>query len=94
MPGRSLGPELCVCVLSFSCPRRVISKLARATCVCPRRWEPNRCFYVARTLAHAVPAEYDGAVLPGGVANPDQLRTDERAVRFLQQLFAEGKPWE
>ena len=31
-------------------------------------------------------------MLPGGVANPDQLRTDERAIRFVQQIFAVGKP--
>ena len=31
-------------------------------------------------------------MLPGGVANPDQLRTEESAISFLQKLFAEGKP--
>jgi len=36
--------------------------------------------------------DYDGLVLPGGVANPDQLRTDPRAVRFVQDFFAAGKP--
>jgi protease I len=49
-------------------------------------------FTVDKTLAEADPADYDGVVLPGGVANPDQLRTEERAVSFLQQLFSEGKP--
>jgi protease I len=49
-------------------------------------------FKVDRTLTDARPSDYDGVVLPGGVANPDQLRTDERAVRFLQDFFAEGKP--
>jgi protease I len=37
-------------------------------------------------------ADYDGIVLPGGVANPDQLRTDEAAVRFVRSFFAAGKP--
>lgn len=37
-------------------------------------------------------AEYGGVVLPGGVANPDQLRTDENAVQFLRQWTQEGKP--
>ncbi len=36
--------------------------------------------------------DYDGIVLPGGVANPDQLRTDEAAVRFVKSFFAAGKP--
>jgi protease I len=37
-------------------------------------------------------ADYDGVVLPGGVANSDQLRTDEPAVRFLQQWTSTGHP--
>lgn len=49
-------------------------------------------FSVDRTLAEIQPSEYDAVVLPGGVANPDQLRTKERAVSFLRQFFAEGKP--
>jgi protease I len=49
-------------------------------------------FPVDRTLDEARPQEYDGVVLPGGVANPDELRLEERAVRFLQEYFAEGKP--
>jgi protease I len=49
-------------------------------------------FPVDETLEEATPGDYDAAVLPGGVANPDELRTEARAVSFLQQLFAEGKP--
>jgi protease I len=49
-------------------------------------------FPVDKSLQDARPGEYDGLVLPGGVANPDQLRTQQPAVRFLQQFFAEGKP--
>jgi protease I len=49
-------------------------------------------FPVDKTLANAAPGDYAGVVLPGGVANPDQLRTEERAVGFLQQFFSEGKP--
>jgi len=36
--------------------------------------------------------DYDGVVLPGGVANPDRLRTDKDAVRLLREFFAAGKP--
>src|SRR5580704_8229593 len=46
-------------------------------------------FTVDKTLAEVNPSDYEGAVLPGGVANPDQLRTEEKAVSFLQQLFTE-----
>jgi len=49
-------------------------------------------FTVDRTLADAEPGDYDGVVLPGGVANPDQLRTEQDAVSFLQRFFSEGKP--
>ncbi len=49
-------------------------------------------FSIDETLADARAREYDGVVLPGGVANPDQLRTDERAISFLRDFFAEGKP--
>jgi protease I len=47
---------------------------------------------VDRTLGEVQPSEYDAVVLPGGVANPDELRMDERAVRFLQEFFSEAKP--
>jgi protease I len=36
--------------------------------------------------------DVDALVLPGGVANPDQLRTDGSAVRFVRDFFAAGKP--
>jgi len=49
-------------------------------------------FPVDKDLDEARAADYDGLVLPGGVANPDQLRTDERALAFVKDIFAEGKP--
>jgi len=49
-------------------------------------------FPVDKTFDGVKAEEYDGVVLPGGVANPDQLRTDMRAVRFLKDFFSEGKP--
>jgi len=36
--------------------------------------------------------DYDGLMLPGGVANPDNLRTDEDAIRFVQGFVNAGKP--
>jgi protease I len=36
--------------------------------------------------------DVDGVVLPGGVANPDQLRTDKGAVGFLRQWTSVGRP--
>jgi protease I len=49
-------------------------------------------FPVDRTVADADPDDYDGLVLPGGVANPDILRTVEDAVAFTHAFFAAGKP--
>jgi protease I len=49
-------------------------------------------FEVDRTVNQADPASYDGLVLPGGVANPDILRTIPEAVRFTRAFFEAGKP--
>ena len=49
-------------------------------------------FSVDRTAKGADPSRYDGLVLPGGVANPDFLRADEDAVRFVRAFFDAGKP--
>ena len=38
------------------------------------------------------PEQYDGLVLPGGVANPDALRIDDQAVAFAKAFFDAGKP--
>jgi protease I len=49
-------------------------------------------FSVDKTAKDADASDYDGLVLPGGVANPDFLRTDEDAVRFVRGFFEQGKP--
>lgn len=49
-------------------------------------------FPVDRTTADADPGDYDAVVLPGGVANPDQLRTDAAAVDFVKQAVSSGTP--
>ena len=47
---------------------------------------------VDRAVAEVSASDYDALVLPGGVANPDQLRADEDAVKFVRQFFEEHKP--
>jgi protease I len=47
---------------------------------------------VDRTLAQVRPSEYDALLLPGGVANPDRLRLDERAVQFVREFMLADKP--
>jgi protease I len=54
--------------------------------------KPDRTVHVDKPL-HAVTADdFDALVLPGGVANPDQLRTDNNALNFVRAFAASGKP--
>ena len=54
--------------------------------------DKGEVFQADRKVADADPSEYDGLVLPGGVANPDQLRTDDDATAFVRAFFEAGKP--
>ncbi|MGI5350888.1 type 1 glutamine amidotransferase domain-containing protein [Streptomyces sp. CA-250714] len=49
-------------------------------------------FPVDQLVSQADPADFDGLVLPGGVANPDFLRTDKNAVAFVRGFFDAGLP--
>lgn len=49
-------------------------------------------FTVDATTDSADASSYDALVLPGGVANPDALRTDKQAVAFAKSFFEAGKP--
>jgi protease I len=49
-------------------------------------------FPVDRAVGQASADDYDALMLPGGVANPDNLRMDADAVRFVQEFFKTGKP--
>jgi protease I len=49
-------------------------------------------FPVDKAVSQASADDYDGLVLPGGVANPDVLRTDKDAVQFVRSFFEAGKP--
>ncbi|MGN6151539.1 MAG: type 1 glutamine amidotransferase domain-containing protein [Lysobacteraceae bacterium] len=44
------------------------------------------------TLSDASPQDYDALVLPGGVINPDILRTNADAITFIRAFDAAGKP--
>jgi protease I len=47
---------------------------------------------VDRTLDQVSADDFDALVLPGGVKNPDSLRTDSRAVAFVRAMVDGGKP--
>ena len=49
-------------------------------------------FGVDRTVEEASASDYDALVIPGGVGNPDTMRTDENAVAFVRDFFEQGKP--
>jgi protease I len=47
---------------------------------------------VDKTVERCSANDYDALVLPGGVANGDFIRSDERAVRFVREFVEAGKP--
>jgi len=49
-------------------------------------------FKVDRLVSEASVDDYDALLLPGGVANPDSLRMDQDAVRFVREFANSGKP--
>lgn len=53
---------------------------------------PSEKYPVDKKVSEASPDDYDGLLLPGGVANPDNLRLDDAAIAFVKDFFAAGKP--
>ncbi len=49
-------------------------------------------FRVDVSVETADPEDFDALLLPGGVASPDQLRTNQKAVAFVRAFFDSGKP--
>ena len=47
---------------------------------------------VDKAVSDADASDYDGLVVPGGVANPDFLRADDDAMSFVKSFFEAGKP--
>ena len=54
--------------------------------------DKGELFHVDHTVSETDSSEYDGLVLPGGVANPDRLRMDQDAVDFVRSFVEDGKP--
>jgi protease I len=55
-------------------------------------YDKGGSFKVDKSVEEASANDYDALVLPGGVGNPDNLRQDENAVRFVRDFFEQGKP--
>ena len=49
-------------------------------------------FKVDRSVEEARAEDYDALVIPGGVGNPDTMRTHENAVQLVRDFFEQGKP--
>jgi len=53
-------------------------------------WGPE--YKVDKVLSEVSSKDYHALVLPGGVINPDKLRTNEQAIVFVKSFFDEKKP--
>jgi protease I len=53
---------------------------------------PGDKFKVEMNVRDAKPVDFDALVLPGGVANPDQLRLSQESIAFIRDFGDEDKP--
>lgn len=49
-------------------------------------------YKVDKTIENASASDYNALVLPGGVINPDKLRRNENALKFVKHFFEQKKP--
>ncbi len=54
--------------------------------------DPGKVIRPHLTIAEASAGEFDALLLPGGVRNPDALRTDAEAIALMRSFAASGKP--
>ena len=107
MPQRLDGKRVAILVtdgfeqVELTEPRRALEAAgARAEIVSPadgqvKGWKHTEwgdTFPVDVPLEQADPNAYDALVLPGGVINPDKLRTIPAAVQFVRSFDQQGKP--
>lgn len=57
-----------------------------------KKHEKADTFEVDETLENVSASDFDGLVLPGGLENPDSLRMNEAAVKFVRAFFEQHKP--
>ena len=57
-----------------------------------KHMERGRSIHVDKTLADANPEDYDAILVPGGLFNPDRLRTEKDALRFAGAFVKHHKP--
>jgi protease I len=54
--------------------------------------DKGKTIAVDQTLGDATPENFDALLIPGGLMNPDTLRSSEKALEFVRHFFREGKP--
>ncbi|WP_104990370.1 type 1 glutamine amidotransferase domain-containing protein [Deinococcus sp. NW-56] len=54
--------------------------------------EPKGKYAVDRVVSEVQASDYDGLLLPGGTVNPDTLRLDKGAMRFVREMYDAGRP--
>ena len=69
-----------------------LAALDRAEIMATVHDEPGRRILPDLTIADARADDYDALLLPGGVGNPDRLRTEAAAVALIRAFAAAGKP--
>jgi protease I len=57
-----------------------------------RHMEKGRTIHVDKTLSEANPKDYDAILIPGGLFNPDRLRTERDALKFAGAFVNQRKP--
>ena len=55
-------------------------------------YDKSKRYKVDKDFSSARVDDYDGLVIPGGVGNPDTMRTEDDAVEFVRSFFEAGKP--
>lgn len=82
-------------------PREVLEKAGAETAIVSpaddevqgwNHFDKGERFAVDIALEEANADEFDALLLPGGVANPDQLRAQPKAVQFVKRFVESGKP--
>ena len=107
MPGKLDGKRVAIVAtdgfeeVELTQPKQALEEAgARVDVISPKGGrDPGRAAHgegagvkVDRELSQAKPDEYDALMLPGGLANPDALRQDEKVLAFVRHFFEAAKP--
>lgn len=87
--------------VEFTSPKAALEKAGAKTVVVSLKpgkvegwnhFDKGDKFAVDATVTQVRAGDFDALLLPGGVANPDQLRADAGAVAFVRDFFEQHKP--